>query len=42
MFAIDVNEWKMANLLEEKRGLRLSQIGQQESDGTGDRERKKA
>jgi hypothetical protein len=42
MFAIDVHEWKMANLLEEKRGLRLSQIGQRESDGTGNCERKKA
>jgi hypothetical protein len=26
MFAIDVNEWKMANLIEEKRRLRLAKI----------------
>jgi hypothetical protein len=27
MFAIDVNEWQLANLLEEKRQERLAQIG---------------
>ena len=27
MFAIDVNEWGLANLLEEERGRRLEQTG---------------
>jgi hypothetical protein len=27
MFAIDVNEWEMANLLEETRKMRLAQMG---------------
>ncbi len=31
MFAIDVNEWEMANLLEETRKLRLDQMGKSES-----------
>jgi hypothetical protein len=31
MFAIDVNEWEMANLLEETRKMRLAQIGKRES-----------
>ena len=42
MFAIDVNEWRLTNLLEEKRGLRLSQIGQRESKEVENCERKKA
>jgi hypothetical protein len=31
MFAIDVNEWEMANLLEETRKMRLAQIGRVEA-----------
>jgi hypothetical protein len=47
MFAIDVNEWRLANLLEESRKLRLAQVGEQqmvERDvrRTKRRERKKA
>lgn len=42
MFAIDVNEWKLANLMEEKRNLRLLQIGEGEVSGAPSRERKRA
>ncbi|HEY6768515.1 MAG TPA: nucleotidyltransferase [Candidatus Sulfotelmatobacter sp.] len=35
MFAIDIHEWRLANLLEETRSLRLSKIGI-EPESTGD------
>jgi hypothetical protein len=33
MFAIDVNEWEMANLRQERRGLRLSQLSGGQASG---------
>ncbi len=41
MFAIDVNEWEMANLMEEQRKVRLSQLDEHQ-DGDGKAMRKEA
>jgi Nucleotidyl transferase of unknown function (DUF2204) len=42
MFAIDVNEWRMANLLEETRRLRLSRVGDGACGDSEGYERKEA